>query len=115
MFAVDDGRDDIGCQRRKPQQAREVADGKPLLARYRRHGQIGILHQTLLKVVRASNDPKQTGIGCRSVLGVVHDQLHLAADALKSRLHLEFQNIAGLVRRSRVGQDVSIDRAWSKR
>jgi C4-dicarboxylate-specific signal transduction histidine kinase len=48
VFAVDDGRDDIGCQRRKPQQAREVADGKPLLARYRRHCYIGVLYQTLL-------------------------------------------------------------------
>ena len=38
VFAVDDGGDDIGCQRRKPQQAREVADGKPLLAGYRRNG-----------------------------------------------------------------------------
>jgi hypothetical protein len=38
MFAIDNGPDDIGCQRRKPQQAREIADGKPLLAGYRRHG-----------------------------------------------------------------------------
>jgi hypothetical protein len=34
----------------------------------------------------------------------VYDQLHLAADALESRFHLEFQNIAGVARRGRVGQ-----------
>ena len=115
MFAVDDGRDDIGRQRRKPQQAREVADGEPLLAGYRRHGQIGILHQTLLKVVRASDDPKQTWIGFCPILGVVHDQLHLAADALESRLHLEFQNIVG-GRLAEAGPVIgnSIDCAWSR-
>ena len=36
VFAVDDGRDDIGCQRRKPQQAREVADRQVFLVCYRR-------------------------------------------------------------------------------
>jgi hypothetical protein len=41
-----------------------------------------------LKVMRPRNDPKQTWIGFRSVVGVVHDQLHLAADALESRLYL---------------------------
>ena len=55
----------------------------------------GSLHQTLLKVVRASDDPKQTWIGFCPILGVLHDQLHLAADALESRLHLQFQNIVG--------------------
>lgn len=101
MSAVDDGSDDIRRQRGKPQQARQVADGEPFLARYRRHGQIGIFDQTLLKVVRASNDPKQTWIGCCPVIGVVHDQLHLAADALQSRLHLESEHIAGMARRGR--------------
>ena len=31
MFAVDNGCDDIGCQRRKPQEARQIADRKPFL------------------------------------------------------------------------------------
>jgi hypothetical protein len=54
--------------------------------------------------VRASNDPKQTWIGSRTILGVVYDQLHLAADELESRFHLEFQNIAVVARKDRVGQ-----------
>jgi len=48
----------------------------------------GILNQTFLKIVRASNDPNQSWIGRRPVIGVVYDQLHLAADALESRFHL---------------------------
>ena len=70
--------------------------------------------ETLLKVMRASDDPKQTRIGSRLILGVVHDQLYLAADALKSCFHLEFQKIAGVARRGRVGQRCSNDRAWSR-
>jgi hypothetical protein len=54
------------------------------------------LDQTLLKVVRASDDPKQAGVGCCPVIGVVHDQLHLATDALESRFDFEFENIAGI-------------------
>ena len=53
--------------------------------------------------MRASNDPKQTWIGSRPILCVVHDHFHFAADALESRLHLEFQNIAG-VGKGPVGQ-----------
>lgn len=56
--------------------------------------------------MRASNDPKQTWIGSRPILGVVYDQLHLAADALESRFHLEFQNIAGVARRGRAMTDL---------
>jgi hypothetical protein len=48
------------------------------------------------------------------ILGVVHNQLHLAADALESRLHLEFQNIAGAARRDWVSQRPFHDRAWSR-
>ena len=55
--------------------------------------------------MRASNDPKQTWIGFCPILGVVHDQLHLAPDALESRLHLEFKKIAGVVRRGWVNQE----------
>ncbi len=55
------------------------------MAGYAWHSQIGVLYQTLLKVVRASNDPKQTWIGSCPIFGVVHNQLHLAADALESR------------------------------
>jgi hypothetical protein len=65
-----------------------------------------------LKVVRASNDPKQTWIGSRPILGVVYDQLHLAPDALESRFHLEFQNIAGVVVGAGSAKNGFNDPAW---
>ena len=34
----------------------------------------------------AGDEPKQAGIGFGPMFGVVHDQLHLAADALQARL-----------------------------
>ena len=54
------------------------------------------VYQTFLKFVRASNDPKQNWIGSRTILGVVYDQLHLTADALESRFHLQCQNTSGV-------------------
>jgi hypothetical protein len=51
--------------------------------------------------VSPSYDSKQTWIGLCPIFGVVYDQLHLAADALESCSHLEFQKIAGVARRSR--------------
>jgi hypothetical protein len=57
---------------------RECAISRPLSL-------LGILR--VLEVMRPSDDPKQTWIGCSSQVGVVHDQLHLAADALESRLY----------------------------
>jgi hypothetical protein len=66
----------------------QVADGKSLLTGNGRYGEIGILHQSLLKIMGTRNDPEQTGIGSPSVIGVVHDQLHFADDLPKSRLHL---------------------------
>jgi hypothetical protein len=53
----------------------------------------------LQEIVRARIDSEQPGIGHRSVVGVMHDQLHLAADAREPCLHLEFQSIAGAARR----------------
>ena len=35
VFAVDDGHDDIGCERRKPQEARQVADVSAAAAAFR--------------------------------------------------------------------------------
>ena len=51
--------------------------------------------------MRPSNDPQKAGIGDRTILCVVYDQFHLAADALQSRLDLEFQNVAGARRSPR--------------
>jgi hypothetical protein len=68
ILAIDDGSDDIGRQRRKSQKARQVADGKSLVAGYSRHSQIGVLHQPSLKVMRSSNDAEQSWIGCRLAL-----------------------------------------------
>ena len=42
VHAIDDGRDDIGRQRRKPQEARQVTDGELLLTGNGWHGQIGV-------------------------------------------------------------------------
>ena len=42
VLAIDDGRDDIGRQRRKPQEARQVTDGELLLTGNGWHGQIGV-------------------------------------------------------------------------
>jgi 5'-3' exonuclease len=64
------------------------------------------LDQALLKVVRASNDPKQTWIGVCPILGVVYHQLHLAADAPNPRLDVEFENVSGTDEvRTRYGVD----------
>jgi len=45
--------------------------------------------------MRARNDPKQARITSSAIFGVVHDQFHLAADALESRFDFKFQNVAG--------------------
>jgi hypothetical protein len=87
VLAIDDGSDDIGCERRKAQKARQVADGKSLVAGYSRHSQIGVLHQPSLKVMRSSDDPEQSGIGCRLVIGVLDEHSHLTAYALQSGLY----------------------------
>ena len=51
-----------------------------LLASDIMHGQLGVLDQTCLDVVRASQDSEQAGIGWCLVIGILDQHSHFATD-----------------------------------
>jgi hypothetical protein len=57
LATIDNGGGDIGCQPGQPQQIINVGGGHTLLARDVVYGQIGILNQASLDIVRASDKP----------------------------------------------------------
>ena len=63
------------------------------------HGQLGVLDQTRLDVVRASQDSEQAGIGWCLVIGILDQHSHFATDALQARGHRQSQEIIQCTRR----------------
>jgi hypothetical protein len=51
------------------------------------HGELAILDQTRLDVVRASQDSEQAGIGWCLIIGILDQHSHFAADALQAHRH----------------------------
>jgi hypothetical protein len=51
------------------------------------HRQVGILYQTFLDVMSASDDPEQAGIGYRLIIGILDKDSHLATDAFQTCRH----------------------------
>jgi hypothetical protein len=63
------------------------------------HGQLGVLDQTRLDVVRARNDSEQAGIGWCLIIGILDQHSHFATDALQADLHRQPQEIIRCARR----------------
>jgi len=82
IFAVNNRSDDIGRQRRKAQEARDVAGRNVLLPGNSMQSQHTFLQQALLNVVGSSDDSQQCGIGLCLIIGVLDEHLHFTADAL---------------------------------
>ena len=59
------------------------------------HGQLGVLAQASLDVVRAGNDSEQAGISRRLVVGILDQHTHFAAGALQTCRHCQRQPIIG--------------------
>ncbi len=63
VATIDNCGGDIGCQPGQPQESIDVGGGHTLLARDVVYGQLGILNQASLDIVRASDNPEQPRIG----------------------------------------------------
>lgn len=66
MLALDDGRDEIRRERRKPQKARKVTDRGPLPASNGRHGQLGVRDQAFVEIM--SPRKKALSLSSRSLI-----------------------------------------------
>jgi hypothetical protein len=83
----------------KTQEGIEVGCRHLLFASDIVHGQLGVLDQTRLDVVRASQDSEQAGIGWCLVIGIFDQHSHFATDALQAHGHRQSQEIIQCTRR----------------
>jgi len=83
--ATDNRRRNIGCQPGKAQERVEVGRRHALFSSDVMHGEFGVLDKTGQNVMSPSNNPQQTRICCRTMIGSINNQhSHFATDTLKT-------------------------------
>src|SRR5437763_15736877 len=87
LATVDNGRCDVRRQPGKTQEGINVGGAHTLVARDVVYGQVGILTQPPLDIVRASDNSEQARIGRGLVIRALDPHSHFAADPFEACWH----------------------------